>query len=126
MKLDAIGIIAENPLKTIAFYSKLGLEFESFGEGDHFEAKTSSGVRIMVDSVNLVRKLRPSWKSSEQGKVALAFLCETPQEVDEHYQTLVSSGSHGECAPWDAFWGQRYASILDPDGNCVDLFCPLS
>jgi uncharacterized glyoxalase superfamily protein PhnB len=27
--------------------------------------------------------------------------------------------------PWDAFWGQRYAVVHDPDGNGVDLFCPL-
>jgi uncharacterized glyoxalase superfamily protein PhnB len=28
-------------------------------------------------------------------------------------------------APWDAFWGQRYATVLDPDGNSVDLFAAL-
>ena len=27
--------------------------------------------------------------------------------------------------PWDAFWGQRYAQVKDPDGNVVDLFAPL-
>ncbi len=26
---------------------------------------------------------------------------------------------------WDAFWGQRYAILHDPDGNGVDLFAPL-
>ena len=26
--------------------------------------------------------------------------------------------------PFDAFWGQRYATVLDPDGNAVDLFAP--
>jgi uncharacterized glyoxalase superfamily protein PhnB len=25
----------------------------------------------------------------------------------------------------DAFWGQRYATVLDPDGNSVDLFASL-
>lgn len=29
-------------------------------------------------------------------------------------------------APWDAFWGQRYGILNDPDGNTIDLFCPLS
>jgi uncharacterized glyoxalase superfamily protein PhnB len=29
-------------------------------------------------------------------------------------------------APWDAFWGQRYAFLQDPDGNRVDLFAPLA
>ncbi|MGB5655838.1 MAG: glyoxalase, partial [Acidimicrobiia bacterium] len=28
-------------------------------------------------------------------------------------------------APFDAFWGQRYATVLDPDGNGVDLFAPI-
>ncbi|MFL6036949.1 MAG: glyoxalase, partial [Gaiellaceae bacterium] len=27
--------------------------------------------------------------------------------------------------PFDAFWGQRYATVVDPDGNAVDLFAPL-
>ena len=26
--------------------------------------------------------------------------------------------------PWDAFWGQRYAIVADPDGYMVDLFAP--
>ena len=24
--------------------------------------------------------------------------------------------------PFDAFWGQRYAQVKDPDGNPVDIF----
>jgi hypothetical protein len=28
--------------------------------------------------------------------------------------------------PYDAPWGQRYATVLDPDGNIVDLFAPLA
>ena len=31
----------------------------------------------------------------------------------------------GHHEPWDAFWGQRYATVLDPDGNSVDLFAAL-
>jgi hypothetical protein len=27
--------------------------------------------------------------------------------------------------PRDAFWGQRYASVHDPDGNAVELFASL-
>ena len=38
---------------------------------------------------------------------------------------LVAAGYHGHLEPWDAFWGQRYATVLDPDGNSVDLFAPL-
>ena len=38
---------------------------------------------------------------------------------------LVEAGYTGEKEPWDAFWGQRYAIVQDPDGNGVDLFAPL-
>jgi uncharacterized glyoxalase superfamily protein PhnB len=41
------------------------------------------------------------------------------------YDRVVAAGHHGKTAPWDAFWGQRYATVLDPDGNQVDLFAPL-
>ena len=27
--------------------------------------------------------------------------------------------------PWDAFWGQRYAQLRDPDGVRVDLYVTL-
>ena len=39
---------------------------------------------------------------------------DSPADVDD-----------GHKAPWDAPWGQRYALVRDPDGNAVDLFCPL-
>jgi uncharacterized glyoxalase superfamily protein PhnB len=55
----------------------------------------------------------------------LAFLCTSPQDVDDTYRALVESGAGGHLAPWDAFWGQRYAVVADPDGNHVDLFAPL-
>lgn len=38
---------------------------------------------------------------------------------------LTTGGHHGQLNPWDAFWGQRYATDHDPDGNGVDFFAPL-
>ena len=45
--------------------------------------------------------------------------------VDATYGELVDAGYDGHREPWDAFWGQRYAIVLDPDGNSVDLFAAL-
>ena len=45
--------------------------------------------------------------------------------MDAAYERLVSLGYDGHKPPWDAAWGMRYALIRDPDGNSVDLFCPL-
>ena len=38
---------------------------------------------------------------------------------------VVGAGFTGKTEPFDAFWGQRYATVVDPDGNPVDLFAPL-
>ncbi|MDQ3164047.1 MAG: VOC family protein, partial [Actinomycetota bacterium] len=45
--------------------------------------------------------------------------------VDEVYARVTAAGFRGEKEPWDAFWGQRYAQLLDPDGVPVDLYAPL-
>jgi uncharacterized glyoxalase superfamily protein PhnB len=57
--------------------------------------------------------------------VFLAFQLPTPAEVDAKYAELTGAGYRGLRQPWDAFWGMRYATVLDPDGNGVDLYCPL-
>ena len=55
----------------------------------------------------------------------MAFRVDSPADVDAAYERLVSLGYDGHKEPWDAPWGQRYALVRDPDGNGVDLFCPL-
>jgi uncharacterized glyoxalase superfamily protein PhnB len=55
----------------------------------------------------------------------LAFLCEDVDAVNAQYDRLVGLGYKSHKAPFDAFWGQRYAQILDPDGNVIDLFAAL-
>jgi uncharacterized glyoxalase superfamily protein PhnB len=45
--------------------------------------------------------------------------------VDGLHDELVAAGQTSLRTPFDAFWGQRYATVLDPDGNAVDLFAPL-
>ena len=57
-------------------------------------------------------------------RIGLAFRLDGPGDVDACYQRLVSLGHHGHKEPWDAFWGMRYAVVVDPDGNHVDLFSP--
>ncbi len=80
----------------------------------------------MWDSVDVIKSFDPDWQQPEgRGRIALAFLCDSPQDVDRVYAELVAAGATAHKEPWDAFWGQRYAEVLDPDGNTVDLFAPL-
>jgi uncharacterized glyoxalase superfamily protein PhnB len=123
--LDAIGIVSSNIGASIAFYRLLGLDFPDTTE-DHVEATTAGGLRVMLDNVQLMKQLNPEWVEPAGNPIGLAFLCASPQEVDEVYAKVVAAGHRGRTGPWDAFWGQRYATVLDPDGNAVDLFAPLA
>ena len=83
------------------------------------------GLRLAWDTVETIRSFDPDWTPPSGGhRIGLAFRFETPTEVDRAYDELVSLGYEGHKQPWDAFWGQRYAVVHDPDGNGVDLFAP--
>jgi catechol 2,3-dioxygenase-like lactoylglutathione lyase family enzyme/uncharacterized protein YndB with AHSA1/START domain len=126
-RLDAVGIVVQDMARSLAFYRELGLELPAEADGEpHVEAKLPGGMRVLFDTVEVVRSFDPDWQPASGGnRMGLAFLCDSPAEVDAAYERLVSLGYHGHKPPWDAFWGQRYAVLHDPDGNGVDLFAPL-
>jgi len=120
--LDAIGVVISDMTRSIAFYRRLGLEFAESDEV-HAEAPGPGGVRIMFDTEASVMSFS-DWQPPTGGspRTALAFLCDTPSEVDETFGELVQAGGNGHLPPFDAPWGQRYATVHDPDGNAIDLF----
>jgi uncharacterized glyoxalase superfamily protein PhnB len=121
---DCIGIAVEKIEPAIEFCSLLGLRFVQ-SSPDHFEAKTQSGIRIMLDTVSFLKKVNPNWKKTENPSTTLGFAKESTTEVDELCNLIKNSGYQIVKKPWDAFWGQRYACVLDPDGNQIDIFAPI-
>jgi uncharacterized glyoxalase superfamily protein PhnB len=79
----------------------------------------------MLDSEEVVKSFRPDWSRSAGNQLSLAFECSSSAEVNDIYARVVAAGFAGEKEPWDAFWGQRYAQLADPDGVPVDLFAAL-
>jgi catechol 2,3-dioxygenase-like lactoylglutathione lyase family enzyme len=125
-KLDMIGIVVQDLPRALAFYKQLGLEPASEHEG-HVEAHLPGGLRIAWDTVDVIRSFEPDWQPPTGGqRIGLAFLLDSAADVDRTYERLVGQGYPGHKEPWDAFWGQRYAQVCDPDGNIVDLFAPLN
>jgi uncharacterized glyoxalase superfamily protein PhnB len=110
----------------IGFYRRLGLDFEADPDAVHAEVTAPGGLRVMLDTEASVKSFS-DWKAPTGGsyRMALAFLCDDPADVDSRYQDLLAAGGQGHLAPFDAPWGQRYATVLDHDGNAVDLFAPL-
>lgn len=128
-RLDVVGVIVSDLNRAAGFYGRLGLRFpeplDPMGHG-HVEVALSGGLRFTLDAEESVRSFDPDWSPPTGGhRTALAFLCESPAEVDSTYRELAAIGAGGYKEPWDAFWGQRYAQVRDPDGNIVDLFAPL-
>ena len=125
-RLDAIGLVVANLSASISFYRRLGMDLPDSDEDGHVEATLAGGIRFMIDTVELVKSFDPSWTPPRGGhRIALAFLCESPAEVDKLYRRLIDEGAETHKEPWDAFWGQRDAEVKDPDGNVVALFAPL-
>lgn len=120
---NAIGLAAEDLPATLAFYRALGLDIPTEQDaGPHAEAVLPGGIRLMFDSYASLKELDPEWTPMPEGAGGLAFLCDTPAEVDTVHTDLVEAGYASYKDPWDAPWGQRYAQITDPDGRIVDLF----
>ncbi|KUN21966.1 glyoxalase [Streptomyces antibioticus] len=127
-RFDAIGLIVSDMAASVAFYRRLGFTFpEGAADEPHVEAQLPGGLRLLLDTEATVRSFHASWRPPTGGdsRTALALRCAGPAEVDTVYDEMVNAGHHGELKPWDAFWGQRYATLHDPDGNGVDLFAPL-
>ena len=124
--LDAIGITSADMAASWRFYALLGVPVGTPPEGeDHVEATLSSGVRLMWDTVELMKQIDPDWQQPVGQRLGLAFHCGSAAGVDETHASIVAAGFSSKTAPWDAFWGQRYAYALDPDGNEISLFAPL-
>ena len=121
-RIDAIGIVVADMAAALDFYRRLGIEFAVGAEAEpHVEVTLPGGFRLMFDTQATIRSFDASW-TTPVGRPAmtLAFDCGDVAGV-----TSTSSSTAGGAGPWDAFWGQRYATVGDPDGNPVDLFATL-
>ncbi|WP_455352077.1 VOC family protein [Streptomyces sp. SYSU K217416] len=123
-RLDVVGLVVSDMAASLAFYRRLGLDVPAGADAKpHVEATLPGGLRIAWDTEEVIRSFDPGWSRPQGGdRIGLAFVCGSPAEVDATYDSLVAAGYRGHLKPWDAFWGQRYAVVLDPDGCGVSLF----
>lgn len=127
-QLDLIGIVTADLSASLAFYRRLGLDIPPGADSEaHVEITLPGGLRLAWDTEDVIRSFAPDWQPPSGGhRIGLAFRCADADAVDREHAALVAAGYDSAVAPFDAFWGQRYATVHDPDGNAVDLFAPLS
>ncbi|HEU5473539.1 MAG TPA: VOC family protein [Actinophytocola sp.] len=126
-RLLFFGLVVEDMARSLAFYRHLGLDIpKSADEAPHVDVDLPGGLKLAFDTVDTVKSFDPDWSPPKGGhRVAIAFGCPDPAGVDAVYAKLGELGYEQYKEPWDAFWGQRYAIVFDPDGNHVELCAPL-
>jgi uncharacterized glyoxalase superfamily protein PhnB len=126
--LHTISITVKNLGESLAFYRTLGLEIPEGQDNEHHvEFNSQSGYSIGFIPESTMLRTDPTWISpTGNNRIGLQFDCNSALEVDETYHKLVAAGHQSFKEPWDAFWGQRFAQVIDPDGNNVGFFAPLN
>jgi uncharacterized glyoxalase superfamily protein PhnB len=124
---DFFGLPVSDMARSVAFYRLLGLDFPDGAENEqHVEASLPGGMRYALDHEDVIRAFDPDWKRPSAGHAGGgSFRCDSPEEVDKVYRQLLAAGGSAHKEPWDAFWGQRYAQVKDPDATVIDLYAPL-
>jgi len=124
-RLDQINLVTLDVPAAVEFYRLLGVDVPDApddGWDAHHRSSTSSGgepaLDLDIDSVQFAAY----WGSEElrPGPV-LAFRFASREAVDETYERLTGAGHTGVRAPYDAFFGVRFAIVLDPGGTPVSL-----
>ncbi len=121
--LHTIGIVVRDMDASLAFYRILGLDIPTTTEGeDNVEVTLPNGITLGFLAETTARQAAPTFKDPIGQRMNLQFACDTPAEVDATHARLVAAGYASHTDPWDAYWGQRFARVIDPNGNVVNLF----
>ena len=123
IKLDVVGIAVKDMAASLQFYRVLGLEIPVDSDTEPHVEVAMGGFRLAWDTIEVLTQVYDQWHEAPEGhRIELAFACEAQADVDTVYDRIVAHGYRGHKVPWDAFWGQRYAIVEDPDGNLLSLF----
>jgi uncharacterized glyoxalase superfamily protein PhnB len=126
LKSVVVEIVAHDLARSLDFYRLLGLAVPD-PQGPHVEVALPGGNTLAFDTEETIAGMHPGWTPPDgRGRVAVAFGLAAPSAVDELFERLTAAGHPGTLKPFDAPWGQRYATVEDPDGTSVDLFAPLA
>lgn len=127
VKPHTIDIVVADMARSLKFYRDLGLDAPTDRDDDvQVQIVTPGGPTIGLVTEAIVRKSNPAWVTPIGQRVTFSCRCDSPAEVDAVYVRMTKAGYNGLKEPWDAFWGQRYCFLQDPDGNRVDLFAALT
>ena len=126
MRISAVSVKTKDMKRSIKFYKILGFKFKNnISQEQHVEnIHTESDIKLMIDTKEMIKSVI-GCEPKVSNFSTFAILYNTATEVDDVYQNLKASKFEVEKEPWDAFWGQRYCVVKDPDGHLIDLYAYL-
>lgn len=126
LHLGQVNLVSSDVPASVEFYRLLGLTIEDTlpeWESQHRTVEAGEVVDLEIDGRAFASM---SWASEEIPNGAmLTFRVDTRDEVDAYYERVTSAGHRGIKPPFDAFWGSRYAIVLDPSGVAVGFMSPM-
>lgn len=110
--ISAVTVFTADMTKAVAFYEQLGFAMRYGGAETAF-----TSFHVGTGYLNLMAGEPPPtlW-----GRTIIHV-----SDVDAMYCRALSAGLRPETEPADAFWGERYFHIRDPDGNELSFARPL-
>jgi uncharacterized glyoxalase superfamily protein PhnB len=131
IRFNQVNLVVGDMDGAIAFYRRLGVDLDAStddwppGSGARHVHAPPRAEDADFDLDN--RTMAQLWgdRGLDVGDVVLGFELPSGEAVDATYRDLVSAGHTGRRAPYDAFFGARYAIVEDPDGRPVGLMGPV-
>jgi uncharacterized glyoxalase superfamily protein PhnB len=91
----------------------------------HAATKNGNGLLLEIDNEYLAGIYNAGVRQGKsESSVIIGVTFESREQVDATYARLVAEGYPSRQPPYDAFWGARYAIVVDPEGNDVGLMSP--
>ncbi len=125
IRLEQVNIVVRDMDAMAAFYVRLGLQLDP-GRPEWSPHHRNTGGRDGIDFDLDSPEFASSWNEGWPGGtgIVLGFRLAERDDVDRLYAGLTADGCASQQPPYDAFWGSRYAIVVDPDGNAVGLMSP--
>jgi uncharacterized glyoxalase superfamily protein PhnB len=123
-----IDIVPKDMNKSVEFYRELGLDMPDSdiwiqdGVMHHTDLHFEGEFGLDIDSEKMTMGYDPGFQPGSN--VVFMFKTDARDDVDALHDHMVGLGHKSHTAPFDAFWGARYAILVDPAGNLVSLMSP--
>lgn len=121
--LDQVNLVTGDVAASVEFYRALGVEIPDTRPGWNDHHRTAKfGDEEVVDFDIDSEAFAAEWGTADLPRgPQLVFRVESRDVVDALYAKLTDAGHRGLRAPYDAFWGARFAIVEDPGGVAVGL-----